>query len=128
MTDPIDLFPVRPCVGSGFCCKRAPCEHGTWNEARSQCAHLQVVRTMENGAEVHACGLYDQIVSTFGPNAYPYFGAGCCSPMFNENRIAIIAGLRQEQDAAANSDDTHAGVTGQTSSTITAPPLRPSRA
>lgn len=81
---------IRQCVQSGFCCKKAPCAFGTWDAVKGQCAHLEVAHELAPGVTVHRCGIYDQIKGKPGADINPAFGAGCCSPLFNENRSAII--------------------------------------
>lgn len=83
---------ASPCVRSGLCCKKGPCAYGTWNAEARQCAHLQVAETLPNGAEIHSCGIYDEIVQIAGAKYNPAFGAGCCMTLFNDLRSAIIAG------------------------------------
>jgi hypothetical protein len=91
-------YKAAPCVRSGFCCKQVPCTHGSWNDAKTQCVHLVVTATLPNGAELHACGKYDEIVKTPGWEMYPAFGGGCGSTMFNHLRNKIFEGLRSEQN------------------------------
>ena len=87
---------MRPCLRSGFCCKKTPCAYGTWDADKTGCAHLLVVETLANGAELHACGLYDEIVKQPGADMYPAFGGGCCMPLFNDLRDKIARGMREE--------------------------------
>lgn len=89
---PDDDIPARACMRSGLCCKKGPCAFGTWDAQREQCVHLRVVETLPNGAEVHACAIYDQIVGQPFADVNPAFGAGCCMPLFNTARDRIIAG------------------------------------
>ena len=84
---------VRPCLRSGFCCKKVPCGYGKWNDERTQCAHLVVDEVLPNGAEIHACGIHDFIVQQPGSEIMPAFGAGCCMPMFNDLRDNVARGL-----------------------------------
>lgn len=77
------------CVGSGMCCKIAPCPYGTWNEEKHQCEHLEIKEVVD-GTEIHQCGIYEEILKQPGSDISPAFGAGCCSSMFNTNRQKII--------------------------------------
>jgi hypothetical protein len=86
----------NPCLRSGFCCKRAPCTFGSWDTTRKQCAKLVVERVLPNGAEVHACGIYDEIIARVGLEGSPGFGGGCGSTLFNDLRERVREGLRQE--------------------------------
>jgi hypothetical protein len=88
------MAPIRPCMRSGLCCKKGPCPYGTWDAVRKQCVHLLVERTLPNGAEVHACAIHDHILVQPGSEFAPAFGAGCCMPLFNQDRAAIIEGLK----------------------------------
>lgn len=85
-------FPI--CVRSGFCCKRSTCAFGTWDREKHQCEHLQVVDTLPNGAEIHACGIHDWITQQRGNEVNPAFGSGCCSPLFNHLRDAVLDNFR----------------------------------
>ena len=70
------------CVRSGHCCKQAPCPFGEWNEAKTQCAHLEGDRPGE-----YACGVHDEIQGQPGADLMPAFGAGCCSPLNTDRRV-----------------------------------------
>ena len=85
---------VRPCLRSGLCCKKGPCAFGTWDEQLGQCIHLRVRRTHANGAEEHECAIHDEIAQRPGAEWNPAFGAGCCMPLFNRNRAALIEAYR----------------------------------
>lgn len=81
------MMKTTPCIKSGFCCTKAPCAYGEWNDDRSACVHLS--KPNEIGQRV--CGRYDWIKENVpGWENYPAFGAGCCMPMFNEARASII--------------------------------------
>lgn len=74
------------CVRSGHCCKAAPCPFGEWNEAKTQCAHLEGDRPGR-----YACGIYDRIVDEAGSAEFgPAFGAGCCQPMNTDRRVVHL--------------------------------------
>lgn len=90
----------HPCVGSGMCCKSAPCGYGKWNDERTQCAHLE--EEYRNGdVTIYKCGLHDYIVQQVGADLMPAFGAGCCQPLFNEAREHTIKVIRAGTDAGA---------------------------
>lgn len=81
------VFTVTPCIKSGFCCTKAPCEYGEWNEDKSACKHL----LPPNDLGQRGCGRFEWI-KTNVPNweMYPAFGAGCCMPIGNNFRQDII--------------------------------------
>lgn len=47
--DDLEDIPQRPCVGSGLCCKTAPCPFGTWDQERRQCAYLEAACEVDGG-------------------------------------------------------------------------------
>lgn len=80
----------RACVKSGFCCTKAPCGYGEWNNDKSACAHLQP----PNAIGQRDCGRYDWIKENVPDwEIYPAFGAGCCMPLGNTARAEIIKKL-----------------------------------
>lgn len=81
----------KPCVNSGFCCTKAPCEYGEFNEQKTACKYL----TVPNEIGQRMCGRYDWIVAntTDKGEMYPAFGAGCCMPLGNVARVNIIKKL-----------------------------------
>jgi hypothetical protein len=83
----------RPCVGSGFCCKVAPCPFGTAGESGG-CVHLVPWAASELRAPRYRCGIHAEIVKDASSEVSPAFGAGCSSTMFNEPRRAILVELR----------------------------------
>lgn len=90
------------CIGSGSCCKTAPCPFGEWDAARGRCAHL-LEAAGGAGWTAWRCGKYAEIAALppeRGAALAPAFGAGCCSPLFNREREAIFA--------AAAAGDPHA--------------------
>jgi hypothetical protein len=87
--DELEEFPHRPCVGSGLCCKTAPCPFGTWDQERRQCAYLEAACEVD-GTTIYRCGHYETISRQPGANISPAFGAGCCMPLFNSNRARIV--------------------------------------
>lgn len=98
MSDPrepigyVDGVPVRRCMQSGMCCKKGPCAFGEWDAAAHQCRFLEVEERGE-GWTRYRCGIKDRIDAlpeSAGAKYNPAFGAGCCMPMFNDNRAALI--------------------------------------
>lgn len=95
---PLESQP-RPCLKSGFCCTKAPCEFGEWNEDKSACKYL----TEPNDIGQRDCGRFEWIVEN-APNykLYPAFGAGCCSPIGNMMRNKIGETIMKKK---ANGED-----------------------
>lgn len=86
----LPLYPgAQPCVGSGMCCKRGPCDFGERTSAEDPaCRYLE--QTSVEGPPRYTCGRYDFIITQPGWQMNPAFGAGCCMPMFNDARQAIL--------------------------------------
>jgi hypothetical protein len=82
------------CVGSGFCCKQAPCGFGAWDAERRQCIYLELWEQSETKAPRYRCARYEHISQQPGAHLSPAFGAGCSSTLFNEDRSAILVELR----------------------------------
>lgn len=72
---------IRECLRSGYCCKKALCPFGEWNEDETACRFLEGDRPGE-----YSCGRYDWIVLQPGADFSPAFGAGCCSPLNTDRR------------------------------------------
>lgn len=90
---------ASPCVGSGFCCKKGPCPFGSrTSEMNPACIHLVLIQQEPGLYPRYTCGIYDEIIGRPGWEFAPAFGAGCCSTLFNEDRSAIIAQLRNTKD------------------------------
>ena len=88
----IDEIPAKPCVMSGFCCTKAPCGYGEWNEDKSACKFLEP----PNEIGQRKCAKYQWIKdNVIGWEFYPAFGAGCCMPMFNVMRQDVIKKLKE---------------------------------
>lgn len=89
----LDGIPIKPCVGSGFCCTKQPCAYGLMNETNTGCKYL----TPPNELGQLACGRYDWIKENV-PNwqYYPAFGAGCCMPIFNDMREKVINNIKSK--------------------------------
>lgn len=85
---------TRPCVGSGYCCKKAPCGFGE-PDATGGCRFLVVWEQSATQTERYRCGKYAEIAGQPGAELSPAFGAGCCSPLFNERRTQILVELRR---------------------------------
>jgi len=87
---------VRQCVGSGHCCKQAPCPFGaSISDKVRQCKFLEVQEVLDERTTIYRCGRYEEIKNLPGANVAPAFGAGCCQPLFNSNRAAILTILGQ---------------------------------
>lgn len=92
---------MRACVRSGMCCKQAPCPFGeSISSTDHGCKHLIVDETLAPNVETYKCGIYDTIRSQRGAEISPAFGAGCCQPLFNTNRNAILT-IRGKQGERA---------------------------
>ena len=72
---------ARPCVRSGYCCKKAVCPFGEMSD--EGCVHLA-----GDGPGEYRCAIAEYITTQPGWTHSPAFGAGCCSP-FNSDREAI---------------------------------------
>lgn len=90
----VNGYAVRPCVRSGLCCTKGPCAFGDWDFEARRCRHLGEEK--REGFTLYSCGIKEQIEALppeAGAAINPAFGAGCCMPLFNENREAIIADI-----------------------------------
>lgn len=98
-TEPVGYlngFPIKPCMKSGFCCTKAPCGYGEWNETRTACKHLQP----PNEIGQRDCGLYEWIKANVPDwELYPAFGQGCCMPIYNEMRDKVIVNIKAMKNA-----------------------------
>lgn len=94
----IDGIPVRRCMQSGMCCKKGPCAFGDWDAEARQCRHLI---ELNKGADWtrYACSIkaeIDALPPEHRADMNPAFGGGCCMPLFNQNREALVReGVRQ---------------------------------
>ena len=91
--DIAEAFVYRPCVRSGMCCKSIACAFGEWDAALHQCKFL-LETERGTGFTIYACGKKAEIEALpeyMRADINPAFGAGCCMPMFNANRKAILA-------------------------------------
>lgn len=80
----------RPCVGSGFCCKLAPCGYGKRDPETGWCTHLVPWAGDDLGVPRYRCGRYEYIITQPGWQMMPAFGGGCSSPLFNRERERIL--------------------------------------
>lgn len=88
----IDGYPIKPCMKSGFCCTKAPCQYGEWNDDKTACKYL----AEPNDIGQRDCLRYDWIKENVPTCAmYPAFGAGCCMAMFNRDRDQVIAEVKR---------------------------------
>jgi len=82
-----------PCVGSGYCCKKARCvlgalRHGpgdncpslAWEDGRYWC---QIIKEADGEA-------LDLLKADLA------IGAGCCSPLFNQDRLIVLSGKKPQ--------------------------------
>lgn len=83
----------RPCVGSGLCCKTAPCAYGEAAPGSRACRYLERWKDDTISVPRYRCGRYAFIVQQPGHEWMPAFGAGCCMPLFNRERDAIVREL-----------------------------------
>ena len=84
-----DAVTYAPCVGSGMCCKKAPCPYGEADETGG-CRFLEVWPDDDLDVERYRCGRYDAIVGQPTADIAPAFGAGCCMTLFNDRRREIL--------------------------------------
>jgi len=76
------------CVRCGYCCMVGPCPYGRWDDEKKQCVHL---------TEENLCAIHDEIVDAESGLAYPMFGSGCSSTLFNTRRENKIKALRERR-------------------------------
>lgn len=86
----------RSCVGSGHCCKTAPCPFGVRLESGA-CAFLVPWPEVSVETIRYRCDRYDEIVGLPGSEHVPAFGQGCSSPLFNVERQAIVRELSRSK-------------------------------
>ena len=82
----IDGRPVAPCIGSGYCCKTAPCHEAAARGVReAPCSYL------EHDGDRHWCGLIRSASPAEATRlrASLYIGAGCCSNL-NSARVEML--------------------------------------
>ncbi len=66
---------MNECVQCGYCCTVRPCAFGKWED--DKCKYL---------SNDNMCTVFELIKNMPGADISPAFGAGCCSPLFNERR------------------------------------------
>lgn len=86
----------RSCVGSGFCCKVAPCFFGQSNGVTPACVHLEVWTDDTLDVPRYRCGIYEVIRRQPGAELSPAFGTECSSPRFNVDRERVLVALRRK--------------------------------
>ena len=87
---------MNDCVGSGFCCKKAPCPYGeVTSETNSSCRFLEQLET--KGHPRYTCGKAEEIIKDPTSIISPAFNSGCCMPLFNEDRNQILYEINSEQ-------------------------------
>jgi len=92
MTTVLPLYEgAKPCVRSGMCCNKSPCGYGESRDDSPACRFLQ-----KDENEQYECGKFDEIVRDGNRwHMSPAFGAGCCMPLFNEEREEILKKFRK---------------------------------
>lgn len=92
-------FPVRPCVGSGHCCKTAPCPFGKPGVESDACIYLEPwIDDDLEGVQRYRCGRYEYIMQQPGKGYWsPSFGEGCCATLFNRERDQILEALERRR-------------------------------
>ncbi len=90
-----------PCVGSGLCCQKAPCDFGEWDVAKKSCKFLEEGFSYDN-LTIFRCGRYEYIKQQPGNEIMPAFGAGCCMSLFNTGRQKIIKEINSGNEAVIN--------------------------
>lgn len=84
---------TTPCVGSGYCCKTARCMLGAqvhgpgdncpslvWEDGRYWC------QLVKEAAGEDSDRLRTELA----------IGAGCCSPLFNQDRLIVLSGRKPQ--------------------------------
>lgn len=85
---------VKACLRSGFCCKKGPCGFGeSISNSNPQCSSLEL---HQDGTT--SCGKYEEISQHPFASFSPAFGAGCCMPLFNDDRARIKNTLHGGQE------------------------------
>lgn len=90
---------AHACVGSGYCCKQAPCPYGERAPVTGWCIHLTPWTDATIDTPRYRCGRYEFIMQQPGSELCPAFGAGCSSPLFNKDRSQILVELRRKTAA-----------------------------
>lgn len=82
---------MSACVRCGYCCQKSPCPYGDG----VPCVHL--VPDPSSTAGQYLCGKHAEISVDPMSEFAPAFGAGCCSPLFNTARDAVLISLGRKQ-------------------------------
>ena len=80
------------CVGSGFCCKTAPCYLGMRYATKKYTINDHECEYLTKVGDIYRCGLYlkaDDEMKVKISNALA-FGGGCSSTLFNPERERLI--------------------------------------
>jgi predicted molibdopterin-dependent oxidoreductase YjgC len=72
---------MSECVQCGYCCTVRPCAVGEWDSDKKQCRFLTADTK---------CAKYAEIQELERGAAYPMFGSGCSSSLFNTVREAKV--------------------------------------
>ncbi len=88
---------LTSCVGSGFCCKKAPCFFGQSDGVTPGCVHLVPWLGDTLAVPRYRCGIYEIIRRQPGAELSPAFGAGCSSPLFNVDRERVLVALSRRR-------------------------------
>lgn len=95
-----------PCLASGFCCHQVPCTHGESISPSEPACRFLVPWEVPPGPALKApryrCGKAEEIMRDPTAHVTPAFGAGCCSPLFNEERQAIQMELMSTDEGRAH--------------------------
>lgn len=85
---------MSACVGSGMCCKKAPCAFGESISSTDHGCRFLEVHSVVQDVEIYRCGKYSEIAGQPFADINPAFGAGCCQSLFNDNRARILSLIR----------------------------------
>jgi predicted molibdopterin-dependent oxidoreductase YjgC len=78
---------MSECVQCGYCCSKAPCDFGKWNQEKHRCNYL---------TENNLCSKYAEIIKNPSQKWNPAFGYGCCMSLFNTVREEKIKNMIKE--------------------------------
>lgn len=83
-------------MGSGYCCKQAPCPYGKAAPGARRCVYLVIWEQSDTETPRYRCEKYAEIQKQPGSWVSPAFGAGCTSPLGNTARQQILVELRRK--------------------------------
>lgn len=86
------------CVGSGFCCKKAPCPYGERDPETGWCVHLVAWPDNDLPVPRYRCGRYEFIREQPFADIVPAFGGGCSSTLFNRDRERVLFALKRRDE------------------------------